>query len=91
MSKAMAVPSSGASVRWATRIQSESALKEIVLPPATVTSDFPKKTIAASTTIAALTKKAIVSATVESIVLKRIALRTDASSRCNLRDCTRAE
>ena len=46
-------------------------------PPVTVTLSFPKNTIAASTRIAALTKKAMVRATIESMVLKRTALRMD--------------
>ena len=41
--------------------------------------------------MAALTKKAMVSATIESMVLKRMALRIDGSSFCSLRLCTSAE
>ena len=46
-------------------------------PPGTVTLSLPKNTVAASTRMAAFTKKATVSATVESMVLKRIARRMD--------------
>jgi hypothetical protein len=56
-----------------------------------VTLSLPKNTIAANTRMAALTKKAMVSATVESMVLKRTARRMDSSSFCSLRLCTRAE
>ena len=77
---AAAAPISGARVRNATRIQSLSALNVMSWPPETVTLCLPKKIVAASTRMAALTKNAMVNATVESMALNWIALRMDASS-----------
>src|SRR5271166_3029970 len=88
---ATVAPNNGASVRYATRIQSLLALNVTTCPPAMVALSFPKNTMAASTRIAALTKKAMLRATTESMLLKRIALRMDGSSFCNWRLCTRAE
>ena len=73
------------------RIQSLSGLKVTTPPPGTATLWLPKNTIAASTMMAALTKKAMVRHSVESMVLKRIAWRMDASLSSSLRLCTSAE
>ncbi len=73
------------------RIQSLSGLNGTTVPPDSVTLFLPKNTIAASTMMAALTKKAIVKATTESIVLKRMARPMDRWSFPSLRVCTRAE
>ena len=58
---------------------------------ATVMPVLPKNTVAANTMMAALTKKATVSATVESMVLNCRARRIEESSFCNFRLCTNAE